>query len=71
MASPRVQRWTLTLVAYNYTITFRQGKANANADALSRLPLPDNILETPTPTEVVYLLDILSKTPVTAENIRK
>ena len=28
------------LGAYDYRIRYRQGKASANADALSRLPLP-------------------------------
>ena len=40
MASGRIQRWALLLAAYDYRIRYRQGKANANADALSRLPLP-------------------------------
>ena len=70
MASPRVQRWALTLSAYDYTMTFREGKANANADALSRLPLPNHITVTPAPADVIHLLDLLSKTPVNAENIR-
>ena len=40
MASGRIQRWALTLGAYDYAIQHREGKAHANADALSRLPLP-------------------------------
>ena len=40
MASGRIQRWALTLGAYDYRIRYRQGKSNANADALNRLPLP-------------------------------
>lgn len=39
MAAARIQRWALTLGAYNYTIKFRKGTLNSNADALSRLPL--------------------------------
>ena len=35
MASGRVQRWPLTLGAYDYTIQYREGKQHANADALS------------------------------------
>jgi len=34
LASARVQRWALTLSAYQYTIVYRAGKDNANADAL-------------------------------------
>jgi len=36
MASGYMQRWALTLGAYDYTIQFKKGKNNANADALSR-----------------------------------
>ena len=37
MASSRIQRLALTLGAYSYTIQFRKGCDNGNADALSRL----------------------------------
>ncbi|KAL5496563.1 hypothetical protein EMCRGX_G012869 [Ephydatia muelleri] len=39
MASSRIQRWALTLSAYNYQMVFRPGKNQGNADGLSRLPL--------------------------------
>ena len=35
MASGQIQRWALLLSAYDYTIRYKQGKLNANADALS------------------------------------
>jgi len=47
MASARIQRWALTLAAYDYTIRYRTGKSNGNADALSRLPLAEAPKETP------------------------
>ena len=40
-ASPRIQRWAITLSSYSYTIKHKPGTQLANADALSRLPLPD------------------------------
>ncbi|XP_062400896.1 uncharacterized protein K02A2.6-like [Sardina pilchardus] len=40
MASPRIQRWAVTLRAYEYEIVYKPGKHHSNADALSRLPLP-------------------------------
>ena len=39
-ASARIRRWSLFLSRFKYTIKFRGTKEHANADALSRLPLP-------------------------------
>ena len=39
-ASARIIRWSLFLLRFEYTIKFRGTKKHANADALSRLPLP-------------------------------
>ena len=65
-----VQRWALTLAAYEYTIRYKAGKQNDNADALSRLPLatmPQNI---PQPGETVLLMDHLAGTPVCSAQIK-
>ena len=35
----RLQKWALTLSAYNYKIEYRTGANNGNANALSRKPL--------------------------------
>ena len=43
--NPRVQRWMEFLAAYNYTLEYRRGSANGNADFLSRLPLPATELD--------------------------
>jgi len=40
-ASSRIQRWALLMASYEYTIVFRSTSKHANADAMSRLPLPD------------------------------
>ena len=45
-ASGRIQRWALALAGYEYTFTVRSTTAHGNADALSRLLLPESI-ETP------------------------
>ena len=37
---PRIQRWMEFLSAYNFCLSYRRGQENANADFLSRLPLP-------------------------------
>ncbi|XP_064470249.1 uncharacterized protein K02A2.6-like [Ornithodoros turicata] len=39
-AAARLQRWAITLSAYNYSLVYRQGQTNFEADCLSRLPLP-------------------------------
>ena len=40
LAAGRLQRWALFLLSYDYEIEFRNTKAHANVDSLSRLPLP-------------------------------
>ena len=70
MASARLQRWALILSAYQYTISYRPGEKLANADGLSRLPLPASPLNVPLPGEVVFLLQTLQSSPITAETIK-
>ena len=70
-ASSRIQRWSLTLGAYSYTIEHRKGSENENADALSRLPLPITRTEPPKPADVVYLMEYLDSSPITSSQIRK
>ena len=71
LASARIQRWSLTLSAYNYKIQYKPGALHNNADMLSRLPLPDSPTQIPTPGETILLFDILHSLPVTANHIRK
>ena len=75
MASARLQQWALILSAYQYTISYWTGEkmANADADGLSRLPLPESpaSAEVPLPGEVVCLLQTLQSSPITAEQIRQ
>ena len=70
MASGRIQRWAITLGAYDYVIRYKQGSTNANADALSRLPLQSAERETPQPAEVVHLMEHLSTTPLSSSHIK-
>ena len=69
MASGRVQRWALTLGAYQYSIKFQKGTENSTTDAVSRLPLPETRSEPPKPAEVVYLMEYLDTSPVTSNQI--
>ena len=70
MASSRIQRWALTLGAYSYSIQYKKGKENSNADALSRLPLSHTPKSTPKPAEVVHLMEYLDTTPTSSTQVR-
>lgn len=70
MASSRVQRWALMLSTYDYKIQYRPGSKMANADALSRIPLPNCPETVPTPGDLVFLVNHLSNSIVTADQIR-
>ncbi|VDI23998.1 Hypothetical predicted protein [Mytilus galloprovincialis] len=71
MAASRIQRWALTLAAYEYTIVYKEGSLNGNADGLSRLPLKTNIEKTPTPGDTILLMEHLATTAVDAKQIQK
>jgi hypothetical protein len=70
MASARIQRWALTLSAYDYSIMYKPGKDHANADLLSRLPLPESLAETPLPGETILLMENLLMSPVSASQVK-
>ena len=65
-ASGRIQHWALTLASFKYTLEFRTTSQHSNADASSRLPLPEAPTEVPTPAELVLLIQHLEGTTVTA-----
>ena len=65
-----IQRWTLTLAAYKYTLTTQSTTAHANADIMSRLPLTDTIKMTPVPAELILTIDYLQEASITDEQIR-
>ncbi len=67
IVSPRIQRWTVMMQAYEYTIVYKPGKEHANTDALSRCSVPDMALETDSEDRKLLLEDIPL---VTAENVR-
>ena len=70
MASGRIQRWALTLASYEYTIKFKKGPSNSNADALSHLPVPTPDVKVPMPAELVLLMEHISTGPLTASQIK-
>ena len=72
-AAPRIQRWALTLSAYEYKykISYKAGKSNCNADGLSRLPLPVMPDSAPLPGETILLMEHLEGTPVHSGHIKE
>ena len=69
-ASARIKRWSLLLSEYEYTLNFRTTTKHANADALSRLPLPVVPKPSDVPPELVLLTEHLNNSPVTAHDIK-
>ena len=66
----RIQKWTLTLISYDYYIQYRQGSQQANADGCSRLPLPLSFQEVPIPGKTILVMEHLDTTPVSAKQVR-
>ncbi|XP_039456715.1 uncharacterized protein K02A2.6-like [Oreochromis aureus] len=70
MGSPRVQRWAVTLSAYEYNIRYKPGKHHENADALNRLPVADSAPEQEM-AEQVLMMDVLDDTLVDTAQIKR
>ena len=70
MLSPRMQRWALTLAAYEYQIVHRPGSSIPQADALSRLPLGGAPTHVPVPGETILAMQYMDMSPVTSCDIR-
>lgn len=69
-ASAKIQRSALTLAAYEYTISYRVGRNNENADALSRLPLNVTPTSVPQVVETIHLMEQLEGTSVNRQQSR-
>ena len=70
MAALRTQCWSLLLSSYEYEIEYRPGCKVANADALSRLPLPETTPKSSKDGSVQLLIYQLSEVIVTANQIK-
>ena len=71
MPSPRMQRWALTLAAYEYQIIHRPGLSIPQADALSRLPIANAPTLVPVPADTIVAKQYMDMSPVTASDIRR
>jgi len=69
MASACLQRWSLMLSSYDYEIQYRFGSKQANADACSKLPLPDVPTSIPQPAKTILVMEHLTNTPVSIKQI--
>ena len=66
-ASPKVQRWAVTLCGYEHDIVYKSGPSHGNADALRRLPVP--VTTRVEAEESVLLLREVKDFPLTAVQI--
>ena len=64
LASGRIQRWALSLSAYQYTLKYKAGEKLAHADVMSRLPLPVTVSEVPVPADTVCLVEFMDSSPI-------
>ena len=70
LASARIQRWAHLFSTYDYSMAYCPGSDHANADLLSRLPLPEAPAQVPVLGGTILLMDTLEETPVTVSHIR-
>ena len=68
LLSARIQGWALCLAKYNYSLQYKKGEENENANRLSRLTLPAKpyTLTQPVYEEVIFNMSVMDKTPVTS-----
>lgn len=69
-ASPHLQRWALLLAQYQYVLRYKPGPSIANADGLSRLPLPEMPRETHEQAELTCLLKQLQTALITCQQLK-
>ena len=68
MAASRIERWALTLSCYNYSLHYRKGENNGNADCMSRLPKATTPIHQNVKNTVMMMQ--LDHPPVTAKEVR-
>lgn len=75
LAASRMQRWALLLSAHDYDIKYRKAELHANADGLSRLPLPDAHSEPPRsslpPQAGIFYFRQVEEAPITYAQVKR
>ena len=71
IAAARLQRWALILSGYHYEIEFLPTKAHANADGLSRLPLPYDTQEIASIEPNIFNILQIKSLPVTITQLKQ
>ena len=66
ISAARIQRWAIFLSAYNYSIEYKNTKAHANADSLSRLPMEGDEEDT---KDSIFKVSFVDGLPLTATDI--
>ena len=67
MAAARIQRWAILLSAYNYTLKYRSGIENSNADFFSRFP-SNNKDSFSSVTNEIFMTELIHA-PVTSNEV--
>ena len=60
-----------TVSSYDYSIHFKPGARHCNADALSRLPLPDKPKQVIIPGDTILLMETLNNSPTSSVDIAR
>ena len=73
VAASRLQRWAITLSAYDYEVHYQPSAQHGNADALSRLPLDQNDEEDFDEEEIVCAVEEqqIENLPLRGKDIKK
>ena len=69
-ANARLIRWSILLAQYQYNLVYKAGKSNVVADALSRLPIYDE-MESQVPTEYINMVQSLEVFNYSFDQIKK